>query len=310
MTKIRTSQVSQKALFIFSEFYFKNRKLINEQVNWFIKINVNEEVFYCQFNWPVLAHQPPCDLLGLNDQFHWQLQLLSHHCYKQTSFLQTYEATTWLIFHFFLNFPFLTILSYPTPLKQIWYNKSDNSILKFPLFGFYSGEKITDKNFFVGVSFSWAKLLIGEKYWWPLKNWSTFTSFFFHRNAINLSLWAKLKKRCTAQKMKFSIKDFFSKCDQIRRKLVTNIFCAVLGILNLVFLLFKHTEHSKLPEALKLPLKEHRYFDNNFSKKDKQELLYILGGLERFGNTSLNILKHFRECWLLIISFGNLKIPF
>ena len=30
MTKIRTSQVSQKALFIFSEFYFKNRKLINE----------------------------------------------------------------------------------------------------------------------------------------------------------------------------------------------------------------------------------------------------------------------------------------
>ena len=77
---------------------------------------------------------------------------------------------------------------------------------------------------------------------------------------------------------------------------MTNIFCAVLGILNLVFLLFKHTEHSKLPEALKLPLKEHRYFDNNFSKKDKQELLYILGGLERFGNTSLNILKHFREC--------------
>ena len=30
----------------------------------------------------------------------------------------------------------------------------------------------------------------------------------------------------TAQKMKFSIKDFFSKCDQIRRKLynVTSIF--------------------------------------------------------------------------------------
>ena len=26
-------------------------------------------------------------------------------------------------------------------------------------------------------------------------------------------------EKCTAQKMKFSIKDFFSKCDQIRRKL-------------------------------------------------------------------------------------------
>ena len=43
----------------------------------------------------------------------------------------------------------------------------------------------------------------------------------------------------TAQKMKFSIKDFFSKCDQIRRKLwiwshllkkflMENIFCLVL----------------------------------------------------------------------------------
>ena len=38
----------------------------------------------------------------------------------------------------------------------------------------------------------------------------------------------------TAQKMKFSIKDFFSKCDQIRRKLLKKagmenlIFCAVL----------------------------------------------------------------------------------
>ena len=28
----------------------------------------------------------------------------------------------------------------------------------------------------------------------------------------------------TAQKMKFSIKDFFSKCDQIRRKLLLNIY--------------------------------------------------------------------------------------
>ena len=50
------------------------------------------------------------------------------------------------------------------------------------------------------------------------------------------------KTPCTAQKMKFSIKDFFSKCDQIRRKLriwshllkkslMENfIFCAVLVI--------------------------------------------------------------------------------
>ena len=49
-------------------------------------------------------------------------------------------------------------------------------------------------------------------------------------------------KLCTAQKMKFSIKDFLSKCDQIRRKLriwshllkkslIENfIFCAVLTL--------------------------------------------------------------------------------
>ena len=39
-------------------------------------------------------------------------------------------------------------------------------------------------------------------------------------------------KTYTAQKMKFSIKDFFSKCDQVRRKfLIENfIFCAVLEL--------------------------------------------------------------------------------
>ena len=45
-TKFYTSQVSQKALFIPLKFYFKNRNLINGQVNWFIKINVNGEVFF------------------------------------------------------------------------------------------------------------------------------------------------------------------------------------------------------------------------------------------------------------------------
>ena len=49
----------------------------------------------------------------------------------------------------------------------------------------------------------------------------------------------------TAQKMKFSIKDFFSKCDQIRRKLVTFteeilngnfIFRAVLNTYHIIYL--------------------------------------------------------------------------
>ena len=36
-------------------------------------------------------------------------------------------------------------------------------------------------------------------------------------------------ENCTAQKMKFYIKNFFSKCDQIRSFLIENlIFCVVL----------------------------------------------------------------------------------
>ena len=49
----------------------------------------------------------------------------------------------------------------------------------FPLFGFYSGEKIIDKIFFVGVNFSQVKLFVGEKYWSPLISWSFFIVFFF-----------------------------------------------------------------------------------------------------------------------------------
>ena len=62
------------------------------------------------------------------------------------------------------------------------------------------------------------------------------------------------KKGITAQKMKFSIKDFFSKCDQIRSKLriwshllkkslvESFIFCAVNVIMssNVAFHVFAH----------------------------------------------------------------------
>ena len=46
MTKFYISQVSQKALSITLKFYFKKRKLINGQVTWFIKINLNVKVFF------------------------------------------------------------------------------------------------------------------------------------------------------------------------------------------------------------------------------------------------------------------------
>ena len=39
----------------------------------------------------------------------------------------------------------------------------------------------------VGVNFSRIKLLIGEKYWSPLKNWSLFTVFFFTNKVLFFS---------------------------------------------------------------------------------------------------------------------------
>ena len=61
-------------------------------------------------------------------------------------------------------------------------------------------------------------------------------------NKLSLKLFLTVKTLHTAQKMKFSIKDFFCKCDQIRRKqriwshllkksLMENfIFCAVTAL--------------------------------------------------------------------------------
>ena len=43
----------------------------------------------------------------------------------------------------------------------------------------------------------------------------TSTNIFLHDNSYGTQSWITI----TAQKMKFSIKDFFSKCDQIRREL-------------------------------------------------------------------------------------------
>ena len=39
----------------------------------------------------------------------------------------------------------------------------------------------------VGVNFSRVKLLVREKYWSPLKNWSLFTGFFFTNEVKSIS---------------------------------------------------------------------------------------------------------------------------
>ena len=46
LTKFYTSPLSRKDLSIPLKFYFKNGKLINGQVNWLMKINVNVQVFF------------------------------------------------------------------------------------------------------------------------------------------------------------------------------------------------------------------------------------------------------------------------
>ena len=50
------------------------------------------------------------------------------------------------------------------------------------------------------------------------------TGFYMKRNnglkCVNVTVKPHTRPYITAQKMKFSIKDFFGKCDRIRRKLL------------------------------------------------------------------------------------------
>ena len=72
--------------------------------------------------------------------------------------------------------------------------------------------------------------------------WSHLLKKSLMENFIFCAVWGLWLRPCTVQKMEFSIKDFFSKCNQIRRKLriwshllnkflMKNfIFCAVTGV--------------------------------------------------------------------------------
>ena len=55
-----------------------------------------------------------------------------------------------------------------------------------------------------------------------MQNYNILEKTFFSLAQLELNCFKKRiinKASCTAQKINFSIKDFFSKCDQIRRKL-------------------------------------------------------------------------------------------
>ena len=54
---------------------------------------------------------------------------------------------------------------------------------------------------------------------WPLKKVILLIFFYSVADSENNLKLSRKNRYITAQKMKFSIKDFFSKCDQIRRKL-------------------------------------------------------------------------------------------
>ena len=116
LTKFYIPQVGQKALIFPLKSYFKNRKLINCQVNWFIKINVNGEVFFFFFTTTV----------SVTDQF-------------------------WLISR--RKFPFFNYPSLPNSTQPDYGITNLIVFLRFPIFGFYSGEKITDNNF-------WSELIL------------------------------------------------------------------------------------------------------------------------------------------------------
>ena len=58
-------------------------------------------------------------------------------------------------------------------VKQYILNQWESMGFPKLLSGFYSGEKTTDKNFWLEL------ILVGQKYWSPLKNWLLFTVFFF-----------------------------------------------------------------------------------------------------------------------------------
>ena len=140
LTKFYTSQVSQKALFIPLKFYFKNRKLINGQVNWFIKINVNVEVFFFTTT------------VSVTDQF-------------------------WLISH--RKFPFFNYTSLPNATEPDFSIINLIIFFKISVIWFLIRRKNNWEKLLVGVNFSRVKLLVVEKYWSPLKNWSLFTAVFF-----------------------------------------------------------------------------------------------------------------------------------
>ena len=65
-------------------------------------------------------------------------------------------------------------------------------------------------------------------------------------NAMYQSKKLLLEKYYTAQKIKFSIKDYFSKCDQIHRKLgEITVFFAVYGIPISIFRVISRYQENK-----------------------------------------------------------------
>ena len=125
-TKFYTSQVSQKALFIPLKFYFKNKKLMARPVG-SSKLNSTWRFlllhYYCQCNWSAAAW-----MTGLN----WSVSM---NC---SFFLITAS--------FVVNSTVIVIIKRITKFfifSNVFCSRHENLSNN----GIYSGEKITDNNF-------------------------------------------------------------------------------------------------------------------------------------------------------------------
>ena len=96
--------------------------------------------------------------------------------------------------------------------------------------------------FTMGHQLWWSQFRKVNGTWW-INIFKDLINSNMHDNGITITLKLCVSVSCTAQKIKFFIKDFFSKCDQIWRKLriwshllkkslMENfIFCAVMFII-------------------------------------------------------------------------------
>ena len=110
-----------------------------------------------------------------------------------------------------------------------------------------------------------------------------FQTLFLLLKSNHLGLERDLNVHSTAQKMMFSIKDFFSKCDQSRSFMENLIFCAVQDVQKTHWTsseCLMYVQFTSRGYPFKTIL---RYFINAFQSKDHTKFLYGEKEVDNFG---------------------------